>query len=73
MLLVLRFGLCKGHAGGEDISHPFSAGNDRQKAADTPPFSLIQAMRQRLMSQRIEALDGEEQTAFGGMKNGVQD
>jgi hypothetical protein len=30
-------------------------------------------MMQRLMSKRIEALDGEEKTAFGGMKDGVQD
>jgi hypothetical protein len=73
MLPVLRFGLFEGHPGGEDISHPIFACNDRQKAADTPPSSLIQAMMQRLTSQRIEALDGEEKTAFGGMKDGVQD
>jgi len=73
MLLVLLFGLFKGHPGGEDISHPFFACNGRQGAEDTPPPSRIQAMMQRLISQRIEALDGEEKTAFGGMKDGVQD
>jgi hypothetical protein len=73
MLLVLLCGLVKGHPGGEDIAHPFSASNGRQEAEDTPLPSRIQAVMQRFMSQRIEALDGEEKTAFGGMKDGVQD
>jgi hypothetical protein len=73
MLLVLLFGLFKGYSGGEDISHPFFACNGRQEAEDTPKLSRIQAVMQRLMSQRIKALDGEKRTAFGGVKDSVQD
>jgi hypothetical protein len=73
MLSVLLFGLFKGHSGGEGIFHPFFACNGRQELEDNQKPSRIQAVMQRLMSQRIEALDGKKRTAFGGVKDSVQD